>query len=101
MNKDFWHSSGGSHMWNPGQARPGTEWEARIDQLMVQLSTAVDPAERQRVFDEVQDVFADNLPVLYFVAPRLYMGVSTRVGGITPSILRPQLLWNADSMWVR
>ena len=101
MNKDFWLSSGGSHMWNPGQARPGTEWEARIDQLMVQLASAVDPAERKRLFNEVQGVFAENLPVLYFVAPRLYMGVTTRVGGITPSILRPQLLWNADSMWVK
>jgi hypothetical protein len=29
------------------------------------------------------------------------MGVSTRVGGLTPSILRPQLLWNAERMTVQ
>ncbi len=45
-------------------------------------------------------IFAENLPVLYFVAPRLYMAVSTRVGGLSPSILRPQLLWNVDQMTV-
>ena len=49
----------------------------------------------------MQGVFAENLPALYFVAPRLYMGVSTRVGGLTPSILRPQLLWNAETITVR
>ena len=47
-----------------------------------------------------QRLFAEHLPVLYFVAPRLYMGVSDRVGGLSPSILRPQLLWNIDSMTV-
>ena len=46
-------------------------------------------------------VVAENLPVLYFVAPRLYMGVDTRVGGLSPSILRPQLLWNVDQMTVK
>ena len=49
----------------------------------------------------MQQIFAENLPVLYFVAPRLYMGVSTRVGDLTPSILRPQLLWNAEHITVR
>lgn len=101
LNKDFWLSSGGAHIWNPAQSSPATEWEARIDTLMRQQARAADEAERKRLFDEVQGVFAEHLPVLYFVAPRLYMGVSTRVAGLAPSILRPQLLWNADSMWVR
>ena len=63
--------------------------------------TSVDQVERRRAFDRIQTIFADHLPVLYFVAPRLYMGVSTRVGGLTPSILRPQLLWNVEHMTVK
>jgi len=49
----------------------------------------------------VQKIFAENLPVIYFVAPRMYMGVSARVGTMSPTILRPQLLWSADTLTVR
>ncbi len=67
---------------------------------MVTVMSSVDQAERKQAFNEIQMIFAENLPVLYFVAPRLYMGVTTRVGGLTPAILRPQLLWNAERMTV-
>ncbi|MEO7134633.1 MAG: ABC transporter substrate-binding protein [Vicinamibacterales bacterium] len=100
MNPDFWLSSGSAHIWNIGQSKPATDWEKAIDDLMVTVMSSVDQAERKQAFDEIQKIFADNLPVLYFVAPRLYMGVSSRVGGLTPSILRPQLLWNAERMTV-
>jgi peptide/nickel transport system substrate-binding protein len=101
MNPDFWLSSGAAHVWNIGQAKPATEWEKQIDDLMLTVMSSVDQAERKRAFDDIQKVFAEHLPVLYFVAPRLYMGVSTRVGGLTPSILRPQLLWNVERMTVK
>jgi peptide/nickel transport system substrate-binding protein len=101
MNSDFWLSSGSAHVWNMGQPKPATEWEKQIDDLMVTVMTSVDQAERKTAFEQVQKIFADNLPVLYFVAPRLYMGTSTRVGGLTPSILRPQLLWNVERMTVK
>jgi peptide/nickel transport system substrate-binding protein len=101
MNSDFWLSSGSAHVWNIGQPKPATEWEKQIDDLMITVMGSVDQVERKRAFDEIQKVFADNLPVLYFVAPRMYMGVSTRTGGLTPSILRPQLLWNAERITVK
>jgi peptide/nickel transport system substrate-binding protein len=101
INADFWLSSGASHVWNMAQAKPATDWEKEIDDLMVPVMTGVDQMERRRAFDRIQTIFADQLPVLYFVAPRLYMGVSTRVGGVTPSILRPQLLWNVERMTVK
>ncbi|MEO7158146.1 MAG: ABC transporter substrate-binding protein [Vicinamibacterales bacterium] len=101
MNADFWLSSGSGHIWNIGQPKPATDWEKQIDDLMVTVMSSVDQDERKRAFVDVQKIFADNLPVLYFVAPRLYMGVSTRLGGLTPSILRPQLLWNAERMTLR
>ncbi len=100
MNPDFWLSSGSAHVWNIGQSKPATDWEKEIDDLMVTVMSSVDQTERKKAFDAVQMIVADNLPVLYFVAPRLYMGVTTRVGGLTPAILRPQLLWNAERMTV-
>lgn len=101
MSLDFWLSSGSAHIWNIGQKTPATDWEREIDQLMLKQTATLDVAEQKRIFDQVQRIFAENLPALYFVAPRLYMGVSTRVGDLNPSILRPQLLWDAEHITVR
>ena len=101
MSPDFWLSSGSGHIWNIGQASPATEWEKQIDDLMQTMMSSTDQAERKQVFDRVQTLFAENLPVIYFVAPRMYMGVSSRVGSMSPTILRPQLLWAADTITVR
>jgi len=101
MSPDFWLSSGSAQIWNIPQTTPAYEWERQIDDLMHQMMSSVDQAERKRVFDQVQNIFADNLPAIYFVAPRMYMGVSSRVGSMSPTILRPQLLWSADTITVR
>ena len=101
MSPDLWLSSGSAHIWNIGQATPATEWEKQIDDLMRQMMSSVDQAERKRLFDQVQNIFAENLPAIYFVAPRMYIGVSSRVASLTPAILRPQLLWAADRITVR
>lgn len=101
MNLDFWLSSGSAHVWNIGQSKPATDWEKEIDDLMLQVTAEPDAAERRRLFEQVQKIFAENLPVIYFVAPRLHMGVSDRVGGLQPAILRPQLLWNVEHIIVK
>jgi peptide/nickel transport system substrate-binding protein len=101
MNPDFWLSSGSAHVWNIGQPTPATDWEKQIDALMQTVMSSSDQVERKRAFDQVQTIFAEQLPVIYFVAPRMYMGVSARVGSMSPTILRPQLLWAADTITVR
>ena len=100
MSLDFWMSSGQSHFWNRSQATPATDWEKEIDDLMLKMTATADLAERKRAFDQVQKIFADQLPVIYLVAPRVYMAVSSRVGGVTPSLIRPQLLWNVERLTV-
>ena len=74
--------------------------QQRIDTLMLEQASTVDPARRKALFNEVQQVFAENLPALYFAAPRLFYAYSTRVTGVVPSVLRPPALWNADSLGV-
>lgn len=100
MNLDYWLSSGNNHFWNPGQPKPTTDWEARIDALMRQQVQAQDPAERQRVFREVQQVFGEQAPALYFVAPRVTIALNPRVLNATPVPQIPQLLWSADTLAV-
>src|SRR5262249_41507312 len=65
-NMDFWNSNGSAHIWNLGEKTPATDWEARIDTLMAEQASTIDPAKRQAIFNDVQKTFAENLPVLYF-----------------------------------
>lgn len=96
-NLDYWLSSGSAHLWNMHQEKPATDWEQRIDTLMSEQSTTLDLPRRREIFAEVQNVLAENVPVLYFASPRLYYAHSRRMRGVVPSILRPPVLWNADS----
>lgn len=93
---DFWLSSGSFHFWNAGQPKPATRWEAQVDALMHKQVTSLDRAERRRLFADAQRVFAEHQPVLYFAAPRVIVATSRRVTGATPSVLSPQILWNAE-----
>ena len=95
---DFWLSSGGEHVWNPGQKKPATDWERAIDDLMRRQMASVDPVERVRVFRDAQRIFSEHQPVLYFAAQRLFLATSVRVSNATPSRLVPLILWNAETL---
>jgi len=97
-NLDLWLSAGSQHFWNPGQKTPATEWERRIDDLMAKQVATTDEAERRRLFAEVQKVFAEHQPAVYFAAPRIYMATSAHVVNATPALLPPQILWAADTI---
>jgi peptide/nickel transport system substrate-binding protein len=99
-NMDFWLSSGSAHFWNLAQRAPATEWERRIDTLMIEQASSLDVDRRRQQFTLVQRIFAESLPVLYFAAPRMYYAHSPRLKGVVPSVLRPPVLWNADSLSV-
>lgn len=100
INPDFWLSSGSAHMWDMQQKTPATEWERRLDELMAKQSASSDPAERKRVYDEMQKIFSQHLPMLYFAAPRVYVAVSSRLTHLTPAVFRPQVLWSPDTIAV-
>ncbi len=99
-NLDFWLSSGSSHFWNPNQPTPATEWEARIDQLASQQLRVADMDRRLELFDEIQTIVAENQPLLYFAARRLSVATSSRMANVEPSVMRPHILWNADTLAV-
>jgi peptide/nickel transport system substrate-binding protein len=100
MNMDFWLSSGGAHVWNMEQAVAATPWEKQIDTLMGQMAADRNPSRRRQLFLEAQNVLSQNLPVVYFAVPRVYVATSTRVAGATPAPVRPPILWNADAVGV-
>ena len=99
-NLDFWLSSGSAHVWNREQKTPATPWEAQIDELITRQASSLDQDERRSLFNNVQLVMAENLPMLTFAAPRMYAAHTTRLHGVVPSVIRPPILWNADSLSV-
>lgn len=101
ITPDFWFSSGTAHFWDIAEPTPATDWERRIDALMTRQIASPDLAERKRLFIEVQQIFAEHLPVVYFVAPRVYVAASSRVVNLTPAVAKPQLLWAADTLAVQ
>ena len=97
-NMDLWLSGSAFHFWNPNQPVPATEWEARIDELMMAQVRTADEAERKRLFGEVQQIFAEFVPAIYFAAPRVVIAMSPRVANARPALLEPFMLWNADTL---
>jgi peptide/nickel transport system substrate-binding protein len=98
MNLDYWMSSGSLHFWNPGQKTPAAPWERQIDELMQEQIAAPTLAERQRLFAEVQRIFGENLPGIYFIAPKVSIATSARIAGAEPALLDPKILWNPDTL---
>jgi peptide/nickel transport system substrate-binding protein len=97
MNLDFWLSGGSAHVWNQKAPAP---WEKTIDDLMQRQAAASTLAERQRLFAEAQKVFGENLPEIYFVAPKVSVATSRRVGGAVPVLLDPKILWNSATLYL-
>jgi peptide/nickel transport system substrate-binding protein len=100
LNLDFWLSAGSAHVWNLEEPTPATDWEKRIDELMLEQASTTDERRREERFAEVQRIFAENVPMLHFAAPRMYAARSSRLIGAAPSVMRPPILWNADMLAV-
>ena len=97
---NIWLSSAANHQWNPNQKAPATPWEAEIDNLMRRQSAALDPSERKKAFDRVQQIVSEQAPFLYLVYPNSLFAVSPRIRNVQPASLSPQLYWNAERLAV-
>jgi peptide/nickel transport system substrate-binding protein len=100
LTPDFWFSSGTAHLWNIAEPKPALAWEAQIDDLMTRQSASLDAGERKRLFDEVQRVFIEHAPVVYFAAPRVLVATSSRVTNATPAVGLMPILWAPDAVAV-
>jgi hypothetical protein len=56
--------------------------------------------ERGQLYGRVQDLVADNLPIICLASPHVLVGVNRRVQNVRPSILRPYALWNAGALFL-
>ena len=101
VEMNIWLSSGASHLWNPAQAQPATPWEAELDRLMRAQVAALKYDERKKLYDRVQQIVAEQLPMIPLVGPRILVGAKTGLGNFRPAILDHYTLWNADELFWR
>jgi peptide/nickel transport system substrate-binding protein len=92
----IWMSSAENHAWNPQQKSPATAWEAEIDRVMQAQASTADMQKRKASFDRVQEIVAEQAPIIYLVNQNALSAVSKAVEGANPVILHPQTFWNAE-----
>src|SRR5580658_2728731 len=98
---NVWLSSGETHLWHPRQEKPATPWESEMDRLMEQQLVTLDYAMRKSLYDRVQEIVAEELPVICLVSPNILVGAANRVGNFRPAILVPYALWNIEQLYVQ
>ncbi|HXO87596.1 MAG TPA: ABC transporter substrate-binding protein [Candidatus Acidoferrales bacterium] len=98
---NVWMSNGDTHLWHPSQTKPATPWESEMDHLMEQQQVTLDSSKRKRLYDRVQEIVAEDLPVICLVGPDILVGASDRVGNLQPAIMDPYTLWNIDQLYIK
>jgi peptide/nickel transport system substrate-binding protein len=98
---NVWLSSGSTHLWNMGQKKPATAWEAEIDRLLQQQLTATDQKHRKQLYDRVQQVVAEQLPIICIASPNILVGAKKELGNFRPSILDHYTLSEVDEYFWR
>jgi len=90
------------HQWFPLQKTPSTDWEARIDSLMDAQMRTLDFAQRKKHFDEVQVILAEELPMIYTVAPFAAAAIRPDIANLRPAVLSPyRLTWNLEELYFK
>ncbi len=94
-----WLSSGGLHLWNPEQKSPATPWEAEIDGLMRRQMVTLNYSERKRMFDRVQEIVMDELPLVPLASPNILVGAKSSLGNFRPAVMDHYVLWNIEELY--
>jgi peptide/nickel transport system substrate-binding protein len=98
---NVWPTSGATHLWHLGQKQPATPWEAAIDDLMRRQLTSRDPRARKQLYDRVQELVAENLPIVPLVGPHVLVGAREGLANFRPALLEPAAVWNVEELFWR
>jgi len=88
FSRNVWELNGSLHVWNLGVGGKNPAkveaFEVLIDTLMKRGATTLDQAQRRQIYVQFQKVVAENLPLIYTVAPAYNPARLTRLGGMFP-----------------
>lgn len=95
-------SDGYTHNWFPRQKTPSTDWEARLDFLMNDLNKTLDFSKRKKDFDEIQQIFGEQQPLIFTVTPYYYAAARSDIGNLRPTSLSYyRVSWNAEELYFK
>ncbi len=90
------------HQWFPSQRTPSTDWEKRIDALMDAQMHTLDFAQRKKYFDEVQAIWADEMPMICIAAPYAAAAIRSDIGNVRPAIASTyHVTWNSEELYLK
>lgn len=98
---DMLRSGSTQHFWHPKQAKPATEWEARLDELNTRQAHEIDRDRRRAIFRDIQLLMAEQMPLIPIVTRHIAVAATPRVHNYRPSPLPPFSLWNAEELFVK
>jgi peptide/nickel transport system substrate-binding protein len=95
-------SSGYDHYWFAQEKSPVTPWEARMDDLMDAQMQTLDLGEREKDFNEVQEILADEQPMIFTVTPIYYAAIRADIDNVRATALSYyQATWNAEELYYK
>jgi peptide/nickel transport system substrate-binding protein len=97
---NVWMSSGNDHVWDLGESHPATRWEAEIDRLMQDQLSTLKPEKRKALYDRVQEILAEELPIVCLASPDILVGAKNDVQNLKPALLDPHTLWNSPELFL-
>jgi peptide/nickel transport system substrate-binding protein len=92
-------SNAQTHLWHLGEKTPATPWEAELDQLMQKQLVTMNYQQRRKIYDRVQEVLAQQLPMVYLASPNILVGAQEDLGNFHPAIIEQYTFWNADELF--
>jgi peptide/nickel transport system substrate-binding protein len=92
-------SNGQTHLWHMGEKTPATPWEAELDQLMQKQLITLNYQQRKKIYDRVQEILAQQLPMVYLVSPNILVGAQENLGNFHPAIIEQYTFWNAEELF--
>ena len=101
-NMNVLKSGGFTHQWFPREKAPSAPWEARIDTLMDAQMKTLDFAERKKDFNEVQEILAEQQPMIFTITPMYYAAIRSDIGNVRPTPLSYyRVTWNAEELYFK
>jgi peptide/nickel transport system substrate-binding protein len=100
-SKNILLSSGGQHACFVNQAKPSTEWEARVDQLVHEIESIPDRAVQKQKYAEIQRIWSEQLPEINLVVQQEAVAFRNKFGNVVPSPMSPRATWNIEEIYIK
>ena len=92
-------SNAQTHLWHLGEKTPATPWEGELDQLMQKQLVTLNYQQRKKIYDRVQEILAQQLPMVYLASPNILVGAQENLGNFHPAIIEQYTFWNAEELF--